>query len=269
MQQSEPSPTEAAELTDARPVDASPPALDETTGAVRAGMSTWDNAFQQLQSRVSTLIESIEQQSSSLPPNVEPEPEDDRLDHAAQSLQVSRDAERAELPLLVERLKSKLEPPANLSGILANLPEITAEQRQALGRIDHRLELMKLRTDATADALASAVREVEFLRQAVDALSENVAASQRTESELAANQRELAASLNVLHDLVGKATETVRANAAWVEMLAESPDARYQTIRDQMTATTARVETKATITLAASAFAALAGIIALIVAILR
>jgi chromosome segregation ATPase len=237
---------------------------------MRPGMSTWDHAFNDLQSRVSTIIESIEQQSrASLPPNVEPDPEDDRLDDAAQSLRVSRDAEQAELPLLMERLKARLDPPANLSGILANLPEITAEQRQALGRIDHRLELMKLRTDATADALTSAVREVEFLRQSVEEMGQNISNSQRTEAELAANQRELASSLNLLHDLVGRATDTVKANAAWVEMLAESPDARYQTIRDQLTATTARIETKSTITLAAAALAALAAVVAIVVAIVR
>src|SRR5436190_412650 len=74
------------------------PAIEESTGAVRPatadlrpGISSWDNAFNQLQSRVSTLIESIEQQTqAALPPNVEPEPDEDRLDHAAQSLQVSR-----------------------------------------------------------------------------------------------------------------------------------------------------------------------------------
>lgn len=251
----------------ATPDTSTPNPVDESSSAPRPGTSTWDHTFNELQSRVSTIIESIERQSqSSLPPNVEPEPEDDHLDDAAQSLQLGRDAERAELPLLMERLRSKLDPPANLSGILATLPEITAEQRAAFGRIDHRLELMKLRTDATSDALISAVREIEALRQMVDDAAKNVANSQRTDAELAANQRELAASLNLLHDLVGRATETVKANAAWVEMLAESPDARNQSIRDQLTATTARIETKSTITLAAAAFAALVAVVAMVIA---
>src|ERR1044071_3749421 len=119
------------------PIDTPAPAdtsttrpLDETVREDQPRPSTWEQSFSELQSRVSTIIESIERQSqASLPPNVEPEPEDDRLDEATQPLQVSRDAERAELPLLMERLRSKLEAPANLSGILANLPQITDEQR--------------------------------------------------------------------------------------------------------------------------------------------
>ncbi len=239
--------------------------------AIRPGVSTWDNAFNQLQQRVSSLIESIETQAqtSPLPANVEPDPEGDGIAEAEQALAVDRAAERAELPLLVERIKAKTEPAQNLSGILATLPELTAEHRQTLSRVDHRLDLMKARTDATAEAITSLVREAEHIRALVNEIREGLNGCRLTEAELAANQRQMAESLNLLHDLVGRATETVKANAAWVEMLADAPDARYQTLREQLTAQATRAETKSNLTLIASAFAAMVGVIAVVVALTR
>jgi chromosome segregation ATPase len=236
-------------------------------------MSTWDQAFAQLQQRVANLIESIEGQNQAglFPVNVEPEPtpDPDPITQADATLQKDRDAERRELSLQVERIKPQPEPPPNLSGIVASLPEITAAQREAVTRIDHRLNLLKVRSDATADALASVVREIEYLRRRVDDLGKAVTSCHQTESELAANQRQLAESLNLLHDLVARATQTVKSNAAWIEMLAETPDARYQGLRDHLTAQSARVETKGNLTLLASALAVLAALVAIVLSIAR
>jgi chromosome segregation ATPase len=260
-------------VMDEQPVgtDAAPSPQAERREEIRPAMSTWDQAFSQLQARVSNLIESIEGQTKPAAPadDAEPEPSDDRLSGASEALQTSRSAERAELPLLIERLKAKAEPPSNLSGIVASLPEITAEQRQALSRIDHRLELMKVRTDATADALGGIVREIEHLRSSVEDLGRTATGCQQTEAELAANQRQMAESLNLLHDLVARATETIRSNAAWVEMLAEAPDNRYQAVRDHVTGATARVETKSTITLITSGLAAAAAIVAIVLTLTK
>lgn len=274
------------------PVDIVAARVDELIGPpeaprreeLRPTMSTWDHAFNQLQQRVAVLIDTIEGQSKTAQPEAAMQPVDSPGEthtpykpeaveqssvSALRALQTSREAERAELPLLIDRLKAKAEPPNNLSGILANLPEITAEQRAALSRVDHRLELMKVRTDATADALAGIVREIEFARAAIDELRRTTEVSRRTESELAANQRQMAESLNLLHDLVSRATEIVKSNAAWVEMLAEAPDKGHQALRDQMIAQSARVETRSTIGLVAAGVAALASIAAVVMAIKR
>jgi hypothetical protein len=255
------------------PYSASPQA--DRREALRPSMSTWDQAFTQLQQRVATLIESIEGQTRraeappSAGPDVSPDVVDDPLDRAADALDAGHEAERAELPLLIDRLAARAEPPTNLSGIVASLPEITAEQRQALSRVDHRLDLMKVRIDATADALAGIVREIEHLQRKVDELGETTGASRQTESELAANQREMAESLNLLHDLVARCTETIKSNAAWVEMLAEAPDQRFAALREQVTTATARVEVKSSITLVAGGLAALASIAALVLSLKR
>ncbi|MEK6643378.1 MAG: hypothetical protein AABZ08_05670 [Planctomycetota bacterium] len=263
-------PTGVPRILDAIESEVSPAVL-ERREAIRPGASTWDQAFNQLQQRVSTLIESIETQSQTneLPSNVEPEPESDGIVDATLALETDREAERAELPLLVERIRARAEPAQNLSGILATLPELTAEHRQTLARVDHRLDLMKARTDATAEAITSLVREAEHVRAIVEEIRQGLTGCRQTEAELASNQRQMAESLNLLHDLVGRATETVKANAAWVEMLADSPDARYQTLRDQLTTQTTRTETKSNLTLIASAFAALVGVIAIVVALTR
>jgi small-conductance mechanosensitive channel len=247
------------------PASASPP-TDPGPAAGRRpprDVATWDQAFARLQQRVNHILEDLEARP---PHGVGSSPNlPDHLALASARLEEGRAAQRAELDLLVRRLRTAAAPASPATDPPARSAD--AEQREALGRIDQRLELIKVRTTATSDAMTSAVAEIQDLRRLVDDCRQALARCQQTEAELAANQRQMAESLNVLHDLVTRTTEIARSNAAWVEVLAEAPESRYQAIRDHVTRQSSRFEFRSTVGLVLSALAAVAALAALILSL--
>lgn len=233
----------------------------------RPGAGAWDDAFSQLQQRVSRIIADLSARSGA-PAGGEPaeRPAADRLAVASKRLEDSRAAHRAELNMLMERLKARSEPRARRGESAAATREAVGEE---LRQLDQRLEQLKTRMTATVDAMASAVEEVMDLRRVVQDYRGDLAKCHQTEAELAANQRQMAESMNVLHDLVTRSTELSRSNAAWVEVLAQGPENRYVSLQEQLTRATARVETRSTIQLIAAGAGLLAGVSALVIALAK
>jgi len=231
---------------------------------------TWEEGFKLLHARVSRIIEDIQARSH---PHVEPEPPldppVDRLAVASARLEDGRAAHRTELSMLMEKLQAR--PAAQLSRgeLNARLPQIIAELQEDLRRIEQRMEILKLRNTSTVDAMSSTVEEVKDLRRRIERHRQDLAQCHQTEAELAANQRQMAESLNILHDLVTRSTEIAKSNAAWVEVLAAGPENRHQALRDELTRLGGRVESRSTMTLILAGAAALAALAALVLALTR